>query len=577
MHKTIIMKLKIFLILFIVTLLGTSCNEFLEENPENFISPVNFFNDESEATIALTGVYDILGTTRNWGIYAVNLLIADQGTSVVGTRQTNVNQGGIGLYIYDSNHKVVVNIWQNSYVGIGRANMFINQVEQMGEDILAPEIKNRMKAEALFIRSLLYCNLVRLYGEVPLVVEETVSMDDLNVSRTPIEQIYAQLINDLEFAENNLWYKTGSALGTAYMAGDNGRATVGAARTLLAKIYLDLASYKKFGQNPGYDWVNADEMYQDAVSYCEKVIDMAEAGGNIGLLDNYSKVFTEEHHKESIFEVQFIDQNDEEGGLVAVWGGPINANKYALDRGFTRFGPQPEFTDSYAKTWTEDLLLDESNSDPRYSWNIGTFKYNKNGGKENWNNALHYCCRKYRKTIQHEFLDGTNYRVFRYADVLLMYAEALNELGANPEQAVWAVNQIKTRARKGGDTEHWGVLPESTEPADLSAGLSQEELRQAIRDERGWEMCFEGQARFDDLRWGTLMEEVKALKLYSNNTKATGADKAIKFFVDGRNKGGKPKGDPSKPANNIQDKHWLFPIPQIERDLNANLGQNNGW
>ena len=120
-------------------------------------------------------------------------------------------------------------------------------------------------------------------------------------------------------------------------------------------------------------------------------------------------------------------------------------------------------------------------------------------------------------------------------------------------------------------------MPESTEPVDLSSGLAQEELREAIRDERGWEMCFEGQARYDDLRWGTLMDNVKALELYSNNTKATGADKNMKFYVDGRNKGGKPTGNPSKPANNIQDKHWLFPIPQIERDLNANLGQNNGW
>jgi len=561
----------------------SSCNDFLEENPQSFISPDNFFNNKEEADIALIGVYDAIGTNKGWGLYAANMLIIDQGTSLSSSRIGNLAQGGIAHYLATTDYKVYTEIWENSFDGVQRANTVINRVSQMDEEQIDELNQLRIIAEAKFLRALHYFNLVRLYGGVPLLVDESIDMDDVLVGRSSTQDVYEQIISDLEYAKTNLFYRTNSSNTPKLEITGTGRATKGAALGLLSKVYLTLASTKKHAsaalanyKYANYDWVDATLHYQKATQYAGAVIQLAESGGGINLLNDYSQIFMTENHNESLFEVQFGPEL-EEGGYVAYWAGPINSDKYAVDRGQSRINATPEFSDSFIKNWSAEGPVVEEESDFRYSWNIGKFKYAKSQNKLNLAYKKEYCYRKYRKTETYEFADVQNFPVLRYADVLLMLAEAHNELGTQPDSVVWAVNQVRERARKGSSSDMM-AYPASNEPADIASGLDMETIRNIIIKERGWELCHEGQARFDDVRMGQLENAVTAQVNYSKNTPATGSDKPTKFYVDGRNLGGLPTASPTTGANNFDPgKHWLFPIPQFERDVNPNLEQNGSW
>lgn len=576
-------KFKYIVSCLLVGLFLSSCNDFLEEDPKSFISPDNFFNNTEEADIALIGAYDAIGTNKGWGIYAANMLIIDQGTSLSSSRIGNLAQGGIAHYLATTNYKVYSELWENSYDGIQRANTVINRVTQMSKNQIDELNQYRIIAEARFLRALHYFNLVRLYGGVPVLIEESINMDNVLVSRNTTQDVYEQIIIDLEYAKDHLFYRNSSANSPKLDITGAGRATRGAALGLLSKVYLTLASTKSHASSAlsnykyaNYDWVDATANYQKAAQYAGAVIQLAENSGGINLLDDYSQIFMTENHNESLFEVQFGPEL-EEGGYVAYWAGPINADKYAVDRGQSRINATPEFSDSFIKTWSAEGPLVEEESDFRYSWNIGKFKYGKPQNKMNLANKKEYCYRKYRKTETYEFADTQNFPVLRYADVLLMLAEAHNELGTQPDSVVWAINKVRERARKGSSSDMI-IYPASSEPADISSGLDQQTLRNIIINERGWELCHEGQARFDDVRWGQLEEKVIAQVNYSKNTPATGADKPMKFYVDGRNVGGTPTSTPTNGAKNFEPgKHWLFPIPQFERDVNPNLEQNGTW
>ncbi|TLX74367.1 RagB/SusD family nutrient uptake outer membrane protein [Labilibacter sediminis] len=576
-------KFKYILSILLAGVLLSSCNDFLEEHPQSFISPDNFFNNKEEADIALIGVYDAIGTNKGWGLYAANMLIIDQGTSLSSSRIGNLTQGGIAHYLAATDYKVFTEIWENSYDGIQRANTVINRVGQMDKEQIDELNQLRIIAEAKFLRALHYFNLVRLYGGVPVLAKETTDMDNVLVGRNTTEDVYYQIIGDLEYAAENLFYRTNSANTPKLEITGSGRATKGAALGLLSKVYLTLASTKKYASTAlsnykyaNYDWVDVAVNYQKATQYAGAVIQLAESGGGINLLDDYSQIFMTENHNESLFEVQFGPEL-EEGGYVAYWAGPLNADKYAVDRGQARINATPEFSDSFIKAWSAEGPLVEEESDFRYSWNIGKFKYAKKQNKLNLAFKKEYCYRKYRKTETYEFADVQNFPVLRYADVLLMLAEAHNELGTEPDSVVWAVNKIRERARKGSASDMM-TYPASNQPADMASGLDQETVRNIIIKERGWELCHEGQARFDDVRLGQLEKAVTAQVDYSKNTAAKGADKPIKFYVDGRNEDGLPTSTSTTGAQNFDArKHWLFPIPQFERDVNPNLEQNGTW
>ncbi|TKG93740.1 RagB/SusD family nutrient uptake outer membrane protein [Puteibacter caeruleilacunae] len=582
------------LIFGLLLALFTGCSEsFLEENPKNFLSPDNFFTSVDDAVVAVNGVYGSVGTGASWGIYDVNMLIADGGTSVQGTRVTGETHAGIATYISTPTTKSIKEIYQYSYIAIQRANLVINRVEQMdpiGTGI-PKSMKNRIIGEAKFLRALCYFNLVRYYGGVPLMTEEVTDMNNLFVTRNSIEEVYIQIIEDFEFAAEHLYYKGGSALEPVYEASDNGRVPKSAAYGMLAKVYLTAASYKRHSKFHdawntlkninSYEWVDASQYYQLAEQNAKAVIDIASAGGNLGLLDDYAKNFIQgsENSKESLFAIQF-GPDTEEGGHVGIWSA-IQGNTKMPEGGYGRINPQPEFTESYIQKYVTTPYngLDSVNTDPRFVWNIGTIKYAKTKLISHLK-IKEFTFRKYRLDHIVNFTNEVNFPVLRYADVLLMYAEALNENG-KPADAAAYVNMIRERARNGIQTKT--VLgapsgldyPESNEPAAIALNFDEEQMREIIMQERKWELCYEGQSRFDEVRMGTLVEDVRELVDYANATGNANTQSYFEMVALGL--GAQATTTPSSPASGITEEDRLFPIPKVETDINSNLVQNPGW
>lgn len=586
------MKNKYIYILLLI--LGTSfiisCEDFLEEEPKSFLTPETLFVDKQGAEIALMGLYKMLGDDKDHysglGLYSANFLTLDHGTSLTSSKTYSKDTDkGLDSYNVTPEDKYFKEIWEFSFAGIQRACVVIDRVNSMTDEQLPEVTKKQVVGEAKFIRALLNFNLVRLYGGIPVIDKELLDMSEENIkpSRDNIETVYDYIIEDLEYACENVFYRSGAPYLNSLGVENVGRATKASAYGLLSKVYLTLASTKRHASHifnaarstyADYSWVDEIAMYQKAAEYAA-VVDTLPG---TALLDDYAMVFMSENHSESLFEVQYIGDINGEGGMVAYTSGPNRpkTQKYEIDRGQRRVSPYPGLTDSYIKNWAVDSTLDKSASDFRYTWNIGTFEYRDDYGRDNFKTKGGFCYRKYRKTQVFQFLDDVNFRVLRYADVILMQAEALNELGRSDE-AIVLINKIRARARNGSSYVYAPgpdpAYPASSEPADIGMGISQDSVFKLIKLERGWELCYEGLTRYDDLRWGQLEDEVKKQVVYTANTE--GGDN--KYFVDGRNLGGLPDTIPIEAAKNFKDKHWLFPIPSFEVDLNSNLEQNPGW
>lgn len=390
---------------------------------------------------------------------------------------------------------VYVNLYSTSYAGINRCNTVIDRLPGIAMD---EALKKRYVAEARFIRALHYFNLVRLYGDVPLVTRETTSLEGLNVSRAPVDDVYALIEADLKEAE--------TTLPRTYPAADAGRATQGAAKALLAKVYLTRAGTTK-----------GSPFWAQAAAKCREVIDL----GVYDLWPNYADAFSlaAKGGREAVFEVQY---------LTDVRGNPFGTH-YGV-----RSVPLYPGPGSGAARVSPSLFNAFSANDRRRSVTFQT-SYTLNGVTVNLSatdpdptRAVSF--QKLWDRTARTNAGGLSFPIIRYADVLLMQAEALNETGNGPSaDAYAALNRVRTRA---------GLMP--------AANLDYATFREAVWQERRLEFAFEAQRRFDLLRTGRLLDAVKAENSFNRNA-------------------------------TIQPFHALLPIPQAEMDANPNLKQNPGY
>jgi hypothetical protein len=339
----------------------------------------------------------------------------------------------------------------------------------------------------------MYFNLVRLFGDVPLVTKE---VEDLKPARAPAAAVYDLIISDLSAAEG---------LPLDYAAGSGkGRATSGAAKSLLAKVYLTRKEYDKAAAK-ALEVINSNQ-YQ--------------------LWEDYANVFklSSRNGKEAIFSVGFGDG----GGAISFWEvGQFNVR--LLPRELTEEGVEN------SQGWqipTMHLYNSYDADDRRRSVTFVTEVRNRNGSTT----QIRPYIQKYWDRVAEPKANGSfnDFPVIRYADVLLMYAEALNELG-NSATAHEYINKVRRRARFNGTT-YLNVLPDYV-------GLSKEQFKTAVLDERRKEFVAEGHRWFDLARTGTLQTLVPL----------------------------------AKPGVVPQAKHYVMPLPQRERDLNENLDQNEGY
>ena len=445
---------KLFSIIIIIAAYSTlhSCKK-LTENPDSIIVSSQFYQTSADAVSAVNAVYSTLNSdpAGDFPLYGrqLNLLVENgSDNQIYSPSNTNPDVRALGTTTYISSNSRVQKVWQQLYYGINRANIAIDNIPAIQFDTT---LRSRLVRESKFIRALLYFDLVRLYGAVPLVLHNPSSIDvsSLLVGRSPVNSVYAQVIADLTDATN---------LPKSYSGADVGRATGGAAHALLAKVYLTLQ-----------DWPDALTQLNDVIN----------GGYGYALFPNYVQAFQKstKNGVEHIFSVQF------ETNL-----GAVNSTQY-LSESFTSFNTGTFPIDIPADSSISKLF---SATDTRKAVTFYTSVYNATTGKTVvFNNAYTPYFNKFvdysLSPLSIQAQSGINYPVIRYADVLLMYAEVQNEInGAPTPDAYAAINQVRNRAN----------VP------NLTPGLVQSDFRDSVFLERRKEFIQEGHRWFDLVRQG---------------------------------------------------------------------------
>ncbi|MBH12102.1 MAG: RagB/SusD family nutrient uptake outer membrane protein [Leeuwenhoekiella sp.] len=478
-----------FLSLFAAVLMVACGDDFVEVDPINENSE-DFFNSEEDYQEALVGAYDLLQATY------LNVMvgeIASDNTLAGGESATDTP----GIQEIDNMTHTPVNqqlrdIWGWMFAGVNRANYileFQDKIDFSGKD--------QIIAQARFLRAYYYFELIKWFGDVPLAVDQRLLFgDQFNVDRTPRAEVYAQIEQDLIFAAETL---------PATQA-EEGRITSGAARALLGKAYL----------------------YQDKFTEAANALDQVVAGP-YDLVDDYSTIFEleGENNIESVFEVQYTDKEGagfgclqcSEGNVAVGFNGIRNYSGPLFDSGFSFNVPVQEAYDAFEPgDMRRDIAI--LNIEEFAAANGAT--YNEGFEHTGFYNRK-YIARKGDANLGDANLTNpNNYRSIRFADVLLMAAEAHNRK-ANPNDALAREYLNRVRRRAFGDTDH-----------DIAA--SGATLTDFILEERRLELVGEGHRFFDLVRTGRAAQNI-----------------------------------PGFTAN----KNELFPIPTIEIQLAGNRWEQN--
>ena len=500
-------------------LLGpTSCKDFLEEQAPSALTPDSFYTIPDHAEAAVASVYaDLRNIYGGAGIFSSTwqMLEAPTGTSGTETAQ-NSDLNNLYALVYDGNTGHIINMWNGLYRVIANANLVLEKVPAITP--MNADQKARILAEARFMRAWAYFHAVRVWGDVPLVLTpQTTSTEQFNPTRTPQEQVYNQVVADLVEAEK---------APLAWM-NQNGRVGMAAVKSQLAKVYLTMA---------GFPLSKGASHFKLAADKSLEVITYANANPNaVGLFPTYMNVHDErlENRLEHLFSIQYN---------VQVAGNPMGnffpnfkPVTFAGQGGTGSSVPVAAFYNSYE---AGDLRAKDQDG-----WFYTTYFTNGNGTR--FNLGAPYVFKHFNfvsngiEGVPGTRQDNLNVPQIRYAEVLLIHAEAQNELGAPTPAAYNAYKLIRDRAKL-------------TTPA--LGTFTQASFREAVWRERWHELCYEQITWYDMVR----------LRRSFNP-----ATKTFTTLV----------GSVS-PASNAkyEEKHLLFPIPRPELLNNPNLKtQNPGY
>lgn len=481
------------LTLFVFLLSGCG-NEFLERKPKGQLTYDTFFETRDHAIWATNAIYQHF---RSWdmssfpwiGLTDIISDDADKGS----TPNDAVYVLELDEFTFDATNAAFLQAWQGSYQVIFRANLAIENIPGINMD---PALRNRLVGEARFLRAYTYFRLVQWFGDLPLISRTLTDDEYYTQSRVPKEEIYNFIEADLLAAIEALPEKS------AYAPADLGRATRGAARGILAKLYM-----------VKHDFARAAEQAESIIQ-----------SGEYSLLTRYSDNFLPvgEHGAESIFEVSAV-------AAPAPVAGP-GATPYNMIQGVRGI---PNLGWGFNRP-SDDLVAEYEPGDPRRQATIIYVGEVLPDGSTIVQDNPEVLNERYNQKAwvpAHAGLQDNgpgNIRILRYADILLLAAEALNELN-QPANALNYLNQVRTRARGSNNF----ILPDVTE-------MDQSLLRELIYHERRVELAMEQHRWFDLARWGRLDDEL---------------DPLFENF------------DPMK--------HLLLPIPQSEIDLTGGLLMQN--
>lgn len=448
---------RILIVSLVLVLAGTACQKQLDLTPISAIGADDFYQNTDEVQSGLVGCYDGLQTSIQTQ-YMLTEMRSDNTTTVLGEGEFKL----IDFFQETPDNSVTTLYWQNCYNTIFRAN---NVMAQLGV-VTNESTANQIKGEALFIRALNYFNLVRLFGNIPLVTTVVLADDNEAFANVPASEVYSQIISDLQEAASLL---------PATDDEDNfSRATSSAANGLLAKVYITLGQYS-----------NALPLLQS----------LTTAG--FQLMPTYPEVFNPEVNPEIIFSIRFKSGSNNEGQV---------------------------YSSEFTKTGIYSGLNNPTNK------NIESYTA-ADSVRFNFNITSDLLCGKYLSSDPRGDA-GNDWPVLRYADILLLLGETINQLEGPTAAALEPLNQVRERA---------GIAPYTT--AELS---TKEAYANAVAEERVHELGFENHRWFDLLRTG------QALKVMNEQG-------AVLGFT-------------------VAEYQLLFPIPQREIDVSGGyLVQNPGY
>ncbi len=552
------------------------CN-FLEKEPHSLV-PDTYFNTEAEVNSFLTGVYSPIMQERFYGNYyplyisgGDDLSFYQRSTAPTCMMCANTNSGDAYLS----------QLWTLLYQGINRANMMIENVDN--NTAISEGVRKRAKAEAMALRGFYYFNLVQGWGDVPFVLESTKTVTGQDRPRTDKQKIYTQIVEDMTTALPQLPALTD--LTTPETLSQT------AVQGLLARIWLFRAGecYRD-NQTPDKAW--RDSCFSEARRWANEVY----TSGICNLAKPYSRVFLdycEDKYNstgaiESIWEVAETGNNSgaeaAAGRIGNIIGLGLTDNVVGITTHVEETGlANPGYGYGFVYNSLKLYQLYEENADTaRMDWNIAPFTYTTStvdgvksvtgrkyyygklrpeyvapagytyteDGETTSSNNKTRCCAKYRREYEKVAPKNKNYTpinfpILRYSDVLLMLAEAENELNGPSSLTYACIDQVRMRA--------------DIDP--LPTGLTQDEMRAKIKDERAMELCFEALRRWDLIRWGDFVRTMRDMQGYVNQT---GWGSAYQQYA--------------ADYYDVSSAYNYFPIPDSEISINKSITSNNpGW
>ncbi|SDM03262.1 Starch-binding associating with outer membrane [Daejeonella rubra] len=496
-------KIKNITVLFLLVIFSAGCTkDFLSETNKSAITQENYFTTASQAQAAITGIYPMLHT--------FNQEIEFRGDAVWSLLEMPVGHIGLGGSQYkdgsikhtnSANEPVYKMVWSGFYNGISNANLAIEKIPGI---TMNDAKKKSLLGEAYFLRALYYSYLVKLYGDIPLITKPiNFSSPDLYPERSPKEKVYDLIVSDLLEAEKMGLPKVDNT----------GKASLGAVKSLLSGVYLTMA---------GYPLNKGNTHYQLAAAKAKEVLD----GGYYKLFDSYDYLHDRAHKNkdELIFQVQYLA--GVKVNRITEFISPSGISKLTSDLGTVV--PIKEFVESYEANdkrtqekqfyFTEDYARGSTTKIIKFAPALYKYWLEEGAGKNGDGNS------------------DQNWTLLRLPEVMLIYAEASNEVEGPTSYAYDQINKIRTRANL----------------VNLK-GLTKDQFREAIWRERYHELAFENKAYFDIQR---------TRKVY--NLKAGKFEDAFSYINESGVK--------------FNQQYMLWPIPQSEIDVNKKLSpQNTGW
>ncbi|HEV7350326.1 RagB/SusD family nutrient uptake outer membrane protein [Telluribacter sp.] len=486
--------------IIIICLLTSCSNDFLELYPRDTLNEGNFYKSEVEFILLANGCYVPMRDYEKNQHWVLAELISDNTSFQNNIRTGEASRGVIDQFILGSDNAAYAAFWNLSYNGITRCNKLLNELNREGVVFSKESLRERSAGEALFLRSLYYFNLVRQFGGIPLVTTPITSQEAVNIKRATEAEVYEQIIKDLNEAITRF--------GNARDVEENGRANERAAQGMLGKVYLTLRNYNEAGP---------------------ALLSVINSGKH-QLLPNYADVFdpSKKDYKETIFAMQYSEASAEVANQFIFLFAPHTSGGAVTKR------PNINIVGAGWNQPTDDLINAFEPGDQRKDVSINYWT-----GLD-WNNQVRpipYCA-KYKPPISApDNRAGDNFPILRYSDVLLMYAEVLNEQGKSNE-AISYVQKVRDRA---------GLTTPLT-------GLDKTALQALIAKERQVELCFENHRWYDLKRTGKVQEIMTAHGL---------REKAKKSFLYAE-------------SYQITPNKLLAPIPANQILVNK-LAQNPGY